>query len=213
MKKIIEFIHNNKDYLYYYFLFRNLSEMKSVLDVGCGSNSPLSKISKKPYSVGFDLFEPSLKKSKKQRIHTKYVVGNILELEKHFKNRAFDCVIGLDIIEHFTKKEGNKLLATMEDVAKSKVIVFTPNGFVKQSVYDNNIYQIHKSGWTVTDFQKRGYRVFGLRGPRWLRGEYASIKYKPWFFWGLVAFLTEPFYVFFPKSAYHLFAVKNIEHE
>lgn len=187
--------------------------MKSVLDVGCGSNSPIVKIKKKPNSVGFDLFEPSLKKSKKKRIHSKYVAGNILELEKHFKSRSYDCVIGLDIIEHFIKKEGENLLCTMEKVAKSRVIIFTPNGFVKQSVYDNNIYQIHKSGWTVADFQKRGYRVLGLRGPKWLRGEYASIKLKPWFFWGLVAFLSEPFYVFFPASAYHLFAVKNLNHE
>ena len=123
MKKIIEFIHNNKDYLYYYFLYRNLSDIKNVLDVGCGSNSPLSKISKKPYSVGFDLFEPSLNKSKKHKIHNKYIVGNILELEKHFKNRAFDCVLGLDIIEHFNKRQGDKLLSTMEGVAKKRVII------------------------------------------------------------------------------------------
>ena len=41
--------------------------MESVLDVGCGSNSPLAKIKKNFYLVGVDVFEPSIKKSKKEK--------------------------------------------------------------------------------------------------------------------------------------------------
>ena len=165
------------------------------------------------YSVGFDVFKPSLQKSRKSKIHDKYVIGNILKLDQYFKENSYDCLIALDVIEHFTKKEGNLLLNQLEKIAKKRVIVFTPNGFVKQSVFENNMYQVHKSGWTLLDFKKRGYKVIGLRGPRKLRGEYASIKYKPWFLWGFISFVTEPFFVFFPRNAYHLFAIKDLSHE
>lgn len=208
-------IHNKLvqigDFFYYKILEKELVDMKSVLDVGCGGNSPLSRIKKKFYSVGVDIFRPSIKKSKRVKIHDEYKLGNILKINAFFKPKSFDAVIALDVIEHLEKKDGLKLLKDMESIAKKKVIVLTPYGFTKQNPYEDNPHQVHKSGWAISDFQKLGYKVYGMRGFRFIRGEYATIKYKPWFFWGAVAVLSQFLAYFFPQWAYQLLAIKYLE--
>lgn len=202
---------NVGDSFYYSKLARELSGSKSVLDVGCGSNSPLAKIQKTFYSVGFDIFEPSIQKSKKMKIHDEYKIGNLLKMNKYFKPKSFDTVVALDVIEHFEKNDGWELLKQMEKVAKKKVIIFTPFGFTQQHPYDGNPYQIHKSGWRVNDFSRRGYKAYGFRGLRFIRGEYATIKYKPWILWGALSAISQCITYFIPQISYQLLAVKKIK--
>lgn len=199
------------DASYYKVLERELKGMRSVLDVGCGENSPLAKVKKNFYSLGVDVFGPSVKKSKKKKIHDDYQVGDILNLEKIFKKKSFDAVIALDVVEHFKKEEGLKLIAQMEKIAKKRIIISTPYGFAKQSAYEGNPFQEHKSGWYISEFKKMGYKVFGLRGFRFIRGGEggATIKLKPWFFWGTISVLSQPLSFFFPQIAAQLLAVKE----
>lgn len=199
------------DLLYYKILEKELLEMESVLDVGCGSNSPLAKISKKFHSVGIDAFEPSIKKSKKAKIHDDYKLGDVLRMNKYFKKKSFDAVIALDIIEHLEKKDGFALLEQMESLARKKVILMTPHGFINQHPIEKNPYQVHKSGWFINEFKKLGYHVYGIRGLRFIRGEYATIKYKPWFLWGIIATISQSLVYFFPQWAYQLLAIKYLK--
>lgn len=206
-KKLI----NTGDSFYYRILQKELSGMESVLDIGCGSNSPLLKLKKKFYSVGIDAFEPSIKKSRKLKIHNEYKIGNVLKLYKSFKKRSFDAVLALDLIEHLEKKEGWVLLRQMEKIAKKKVIVMTPHGFTKQHPIEKNPYQVHRSGWEIKDFRKLKYKLYGLRGFRFIRGEYATIKYNPWFLWGALSVVSQVPVYYFPRLAYQLLAVKDIK--
>lgn len=199
------------DSFYYKKLEQELLGIESVLDVGCGSNSPLLRVRKNFYSVGVDVFKPSVEKSRKAKIHNEYKIGNVLELDKLFKNKSFDAVIALDLIEHLEKKDGLRLLKKMESLAKKKIIILTPYGFTQQHPLDSNPYQLHKSGWYIKDFKKLGYKVYGMRGFKFIRGEYATIKYKPWFLWGAVATLSQFFVYFVPCWAYQLLAVKYLE--
>lgn len=199
------------DALYYKVLKFALLDAKFVLDVGCGSNSPLAKISRHFYSVGVDAFGPSIEKSKKIGIHDAYKKGNVLAIDKLFRKKTFDAVIALDLIEHLKKKQGYELIKKMSELAKKKVIIMTPNGFYNQDPYEGNRWQVHRSGWTVDDFTKMGFRVRGIRGIKWLRGEYATLKWKPWMFWGVISVLSERIVYFFPRFAYQLFAVKEIQ--
>jgi|SRR3989344_9094138 len=198
------------DLFYYKILEKELLGMDTVLDVGCGADSPLAQVKKTFYSVGVDIFEPSIKKSKKKKIHDDYKIGDILNLSKFVKKKSFDGVVALDIIEHLEKKDGYTLLKQMELIAKKRVIVLTPYGFTQQHPYDENPYQIHKSGWYDEDFKKLGYTVYGMRGFRFIRGECATIKYKPWFFWGILAVLSQFVVYKYPSAGYQLLAVKNI---
>lgn len=198
------------DASYYRVLEREFGDMRSVLDVGCGSNSPLAKIKKNFYLLGIDIFESSIKKSKKAKIHDDYKVGDILNIDKFFKPKSFDAIVAIDVIEHFKKKDALKLIDSMDRIAKKKVVIVTPYGFAKQSAYDGNPYQEHKSGWSISDFKKMGYKIRGMRGFRFIRGGEggANIRYKPWIIWGVISALSQPIAYFIPQIASQLLAVK-----
>lgn len=199
------------DLPFYKAIEKELSGMKSVLDVGCGSSSPLGKINKNFYSMGIDVFESSIKKSKKAKIHDHYKLGDILKLKSFFIPKSFDAVVALDVVEHFEKKDAIELINAMEKIARKKVIIFTPYGFTQQHPYNGNPYQVHKSGWFIDDFKKRGYNIYGMRGFRFIRGEYATIKYNPWMFWGTLSVISQIFVYYFPQLAYQLLAVKEMK--
>lgn len=199
---------NVKDVFFYKVLELNLSDCNSVLDVGCGDNSPLRKVKKTFYSEGIDIYRASIIKSKKNKIHDKYIIGNIENIDKYYKNKSFDAVISMDVIEHFEKNDALKLLKKMEKVARKKLIILTPNGFLDQGHYEDNPYQDHKSGWLVKDLRTLGYTTYGLRSFKFLRGAFASIRFRPWLFWGFIAFITEPILYYFPKFSFHIFAIK-----
>ncbi|MBL7714592.1 MAG: class I SAM-dependent methyltransferase [Bdellovibrionales bacterium] len=184
--------------------------LDSVLDVGCGSSSPIRSFSKKiPLTVGADGFLPSIEKSQAQGIHQKYVQVDFRNLENYFQEKSFDAVIALDVIEHFEKPEAIALIQKLEKIAKKKVVLFTPHGFLKQGVYDQNQFQLHRCGFDVSELKKMGYRVLGVHGLKPFRGEYADIRFKPKKFWTLVSWLTQPFAQVFPKTAFQLLAIKE----
>lgn len=192
------------------FLIKELKDCSSVLDLGCGPHSPLGRIKHelKPdlYSVGVDDFDPYLEKNKLEQIHTKYVKSNIFDID--FPEKSFDCIILMDVIEHFEKEDFLKLLPKLEKISK-KIIIMTPNGFVPQEEYDGNEYQIHKSGWTVEDMSKLGFKCVGVLGLKYLRGELAATRIRPALIGNMISNMTEPFVYRNPKIAYHLLCVKN----
>lgn len=198
------------DAQYYHVLSNALRDATSVLDVGCGKESPLRNIKKTFRSVGVDIHNQSILKSKKGRIHDTYIIGDVIKIKNYVKPKSFDVVLALDLIEHLTKKEGFQIIADMEQIATKRVIIMTPNGYYHQDAFEGNPHQVHQSGWDMSDFSKLGYTVYGLRGLRWIRGEYATIRLKPWFFWGLLSVFTQPLVYYLPKFAYQLFAVKEM---
>jgi SAM-dependent methyltransferase len=191
-------------------LRKALRDSNSVLDVGCGSDSPLRFVNKEIYSVGIDLYEPSLKKSQREKIHKEYYKVDVRRIREKFKENQFDAVIALDLIEHLNKKEGYQLLSDIEKIAKKKVVILTPNGFIKQ-YNKNNPLQEHLSGWVVEDFVRRGYEVSGIYGWRPLRKEEAEIRFRPRWFWGGISEITHYFFTnYVPRYSYSLFAQKNL---
>ncbi|MBI2140927.1 class I SAM-dependent methyltransferase [Candidatus Woesearchaeota archaeon] len=189
--------------------YRRPNAAYTLLDVGCGENSPVRHFSNKPYCVGVDAFEPSIRKSKAEGIHDRYYKMDILEIGRKFKPNSFDCVLASDAIEHLTKEEGLRLLAMMEKIAREKVIVFTPNGFLPQGEFESNPWQLHKSGWNAEEMKRLGYKVTGINGWKPLRGAYAAIRLKPKFAWSLLSDLTQLFTGNHPEYAFQLLCVKE----
>ncbi|MCX6776230.1 MAG: class I SAM-dependent methyltransferase [Candidatus Micrarchaeota archaeon] len=198
---------------------RELEGCKSFLDLGCGRDSPVKHFSKEFYCVGVDVFKPFIEESRKKGIHDEYTLMNVTNLK--FKPRSYDAVLALDLIEHLPKDEGKKLLRTMEKIAKKRVIVFTPNEFLKQDELEGNKYQVHKSGWTVSEMRERGYRVMGVGGAKFLRGRgrlahlrgKGVVDHYMYYFWWAVSDITQLFTYHFPEYAFQLLCVKDVDKE
>jgi cyclopropane fatty-acyl-phospholipid synthase-like methyltransferase len=158
-------------------LKREFSNSSTVLDLGCGYNSPIShcEIS---FSVGVELFEPYLRESKKKSIHNQYIKADVREIK--FEPNSFDVILCLEVLEHLTKEEGYELIGRMEKWTKEKIIII-------------------------------GFRIYGMGGWKKLRGYKGSVKYKPTRLWSVISDLTQKITYYFPKFAFQLFAVKQID--
>jgi len=148
---------------------------------------------KGPQITGLDGYPPALEEARRAGTHDDYVSGNVVELGKRFKPGQFDACIALDVIEHLPKETGWQMLAEMERIARRKVIILTPNGFLPQKSHDGDL-QEHLSGWTAPELRSKGYEVVGMYGVKSLRGEYHRIKNQPRIFWLGVSLLSHWFH-------------------
>jgi len=138
------------------------------------------------YLTGVDGYAPALEQARVLGTHDEYVTGDVRTILQLFAEKRFDGCVALDVIEHLPKPDGLRLLKEMEALARKKVIFFTPNGFMPQKSKDGDL-QEHLSGWTADEMRSRGYRVLGMYGPKWIRGEYANVKYRPRALWVLIS--------------------------
>jgi len=194
----------------YIELERALVGCKTLLDVGCGSSSPISIFSDRMYTVGVDAFAPSIERSKADGIHNEYHQMDVMDIGKRFSPRSFDCVLAFDLIEHLSKEDGVRLLGMMEMIARERVVVFTPSGFLPQGEYESNPWQVHRSGWTPEEMRDRGYDVIGVNGWKHLRGELGAVRYRPALVWAFISDLTQLFVRSRPENAYQMLCVKNL---
>ena len=72
----------------------------------------------------------------------------------------YDLALLIDVIEHFEKPLGYRVLDTLVGRAR-RVLVTTPWGFRRQEI-PGMPYETHRSGWHPWDFTRR-YRVFEWR--------------------------------------------------
>jgi len=185
-----------------------LEDSTTVLDVGCGKFSVLRNFDN-IFSVGIDKFQPYIDKSRKQGIHDKYYNADVMDIGKMFGESSFDCVMLLDLIEHLKKKDALKLIKVSEKIAKKKVIIFTPNGWMDQDEYDGNPYQKHKSAWHPDELERLGYSVKGFHGWKVLRGKRGRIKLRPLPLWTIFSDITQLFLKGFPRLTSSLLCVKK----
>ena len=199
-------------------LGHNLRNCQSVLDLGCGPNSPLGALKAVSRRVGVEPFGPYLELAKARGTHDEFHQKLITELD--FEPNSFDAVIMIDVIEHMTEEDGLVAMKLAEKWARKKVIINSPNGFVAQKSLDGNPLQEHKSGWSYARMKELGYVSRGLAGPKWLRQEVeaetmgddlmTSIRFKPKFFWFVIATLLQPVTYRIPKFAFSLMSVKSL---
>ncbi len=183
----------------------------SLLDVGCGWTSPIGQFSQAvEQSVGVDGHAPAIERSRALGIHTDYVHCDVLGILEKFGEKSFDIVLANDLIEHLEKPQGESLIAQMEAIARRRVVIFTPNGFLYQGEYDNNLHQVHRSGWTAAEMRGRGYRVQGINGWNRLRSERARPRFRPRLIWERLSFLTQPLTTHRPSHAFQILCSKEI---
>ena len=200
-----------------YCLQRELAGCETVLDLGCGPQSPVSYVKNLRFTVGVEAFEPYYRLAKERGTHTELLCKKIQDLE--FEPGAFDAVVMIEVIEHLPEEDARNVLQLAERWARKKLIVTSPNGFVAQKAVDDNPLQMHLSGWELSKMRKMGFRSRGLLGLKALRQEvhsdtmaddlFATIRLRPRPFWFAVSALSQLVTYYVPQLAFGLFSVKT----
>jgi SAM-dependent methyltransferase len=181
----------------------------SVLDIGCGSDSPLALFGFE-HLIGYEGYEPSLKAAAQKGTHQELILGKVQDLEKHFRPGQFDACVAMDVIEHISKADGLKLLQAMERIASRDTVILTPNGFLPQGHTDGADLQEHLSGWEPAEMRRLGYKVAGVLGPKYLRGEYHRLRRGPEWLWGTISLAGQVLISrWWPSSAAAILCVKS----
>ncbi len=181
----------------------------SVLDAGCGRNTFLQYIKKPLRKVGLDFYEPYLLKSKAASLHNNYILADLRNLP--IDSRSFDCAVAIEVIEHLTKPDGLTLIKELERVAKTTVILTTPNGFFPASPGpEDNPGESHISGWTADELRKLGFRVYGINGCRMLRQKTGILKFIPGMLYSILRRIGDRVAYYCPAFAFQLFCVKDV---
>lgn len=208
-KKIYHKLFGKYKHCLLYLLSKEIDDEWTILDVGCGRCSPLKEIKKESYKVGLDHYEPYISKSKEQSIHNKYVLGDVRALP--FKYKTFECAIATEVLEHLNKEDGLKMLQEMERVAKRKIILTTPNGFLRTYAGpEDNPEETHLCGYTVDELKKIGFKVYGFNGLKvlWtIRNGKAVLRFRVYI---LFVYLSGVFVYYFPQFAFQLFFFKKM---
>jgi hypothetical protein len=201
-----------------HLLARHLAGIGSVLDLGCGPKSPISNIETGGEKVGIEAFESYVTAARASHTHDHIRHQTFSDLE--VPPKSFDAVVMLDVIEHLERDEAMALIRTAESIARKKVVISSPNGFIHQHALDGNPLQQHLSGWTVNEMRSMGYTCRGLAGPKWLRHEVDSetmgddllvtIRFRPRIAWFCVAAALQPLTYRFPALAFSVFSVKTM---
>ena len=201
-------------------LERELSHIETILDVGCGPCSPISRIKgKATYTEGVEAFQSYFEEAQRNNTHSKIVNSNFFDC--NYPDNSFEAVVLTEVIEHCDERQAMRLIDHCERIASKKVIITTPNGMVPQSAIDGNELQEHLSGWLPTFFIDRGYKVRGLAGPKFMRREIDTqtmaqditytMRFKPRRLFFAVAAVLQSITYYFPTLAFGQIAVLSCQ--
>jgi 2-polyprenyl-3-methyl-5-hydroxy-6-metoxy-1,4-benzoquinol methylase len=146
-------------------LIRQASQYNSVLEIGCGDGHVIRQIKAKD-RFGIDACDGAIKKAKKDSpTSVKYYRFDLhLSIEGKRPLPYVDCIIGMDIIEHFLFVDAQKLLEVCEQSCDKCLMFFVPVGNHPQTKddrgYGNDYYQTHRSTWHPGHMESLGYEVW-----------------------------------------------------
>lgn len=186
-------------------LKRELSDCQTLLDLGCGWNSPVRSCGI-PFSVGIECHEPYLDASRKRNTHSQYVLGDMRSIEFHPK--SVDAVVAMNLPDRMGKADEQVLIKRMETWARKRVVVVTPN---EQSCQDRPIGE-GETGWKVRQLRKLGFRVYGINGWSRLGGPDSAAKSSlhSSLVWRILLDLSQKVAYHCPSVAFQLLAVKEV---
>lgn len=120
-------------------LLKNLGKEAKILEIGCGDGKLLAVLRKHGYeeTIGIDVSGEQIQLAKAKGLNVRQ--ADAFEFLSQFES-AFEAIIAIDTIEHFTKSEVLKLLSGIKRSLKNDGILLlqTPNGeglFAGQIIY------------------------------------------------------------------------------
>lgn len=152
-----------------YFVSELGENLNRALDVGCRfgwAGHLLAAIAGKPLKIiGLDIYEPYLQSLAAMSRMYELVKVDLETDPIPLPDNSVDVSFAIEVIEHLSKAAGYRLVSEMERVTRKGGFIYitTPNGYVHTRGRAQHL--THKSGWSVHDFQKRGFKVRGYSFP------------------------------------------------
>jgi GT2 family glycosyltransferase/SAM-dependent methyltransferase len=196
-----------------------IGQADTILDAGCGAGKFSQSLFQMSYLknvslVGLDIHLPSLRVAKDLGLYEEVVRASAHKIP--FKERTFDVVLCVEVLEHLPRRNGSGLLEEIERVASKRVVLSTPNGFSPRAKNElkglENPFMDHVSGWLPQDFKEAGYDIEG-NGLAIIWGRGGLVRRLPRFLHPLVAavsYLMNPIASRNPILAAGLICRKNI---
>jgi ubiquinone/menaquinone biosynthesis C-methylase UbiE len=182
--------------------FRNRAGAR-ILDIGCGRYSALSQLLKTQnfYAIGLDIFEPHVRASNGRGIYQGVICGDVRALP--VKDKQFDVVALIEVLEHPDKEDGQKALRELGRVTREAILLTTPIGTPPHHDYYGNPYEEHRYVWSLEELKASGFviRGKGIRGltvgDSWW--SFPSIFFRPLQY--IIYMVGTAFSYFFPTIA------------
>jgi ubiquinone/menaquinone biosynthesis C-methylase UbiE len=90
-------------------------------------------------------------------VYNQIFVGDALDTLPILAAQSYELVLAIDILEHFTKSQGELFLQELQRVARRAVLLSTPKTFIPQEIAANP-YENHRSFWTDAELAERHYQ-------------------------------------------------------
>ena len=121
----------------------------------------------------------------------------------------------MEVIEHFEKEEGMKLIEKMEGIARKQVIITTPVGFWRQKSisWEENVFQKHVSSYYPYELKELSYNVRG-QGVRKIydaRVFFSSHYYLRKTVGRVLRVIFNPFSYYFPSLGENMICIKKMD--
>jgi len=183
------------------------TEGSTVIDCGIGFGiwGYLMQVLRKPSLLaGIDVDKGYLLNAKRHRIYDHLIRASASYAP--FRNAIFDYVLAMEVIEHVPKSDGKNLLLELERICRDKIILSTPNGYLKTDPSNSVESETHRSGWSAAELRSVGFRVHGisLRRSSTLRNRKNSTVY------GFLNHVSTLVTFFLPALSEYLLATKEL---
>lgn len=140
-------------------------EDKVVVDCGCGRGiwGYLIRSTRhigRGQLIGVDINPEYIAFCKKFNVYDKLLKKDVEKLP--FGKNSVDLLICSEVIEHVSRRKGVKLLNQVDNIIKEggRAIITTPNIEIETVIRTGA--DTHHSHWNVSDFRKKGYKVYGI---------------------------------------------------
>jgi SAM-dependent methyltransferase len=143
---------------------------ETVLDVGCGygrwgnliqSNYWEAGLARPPFIDGCDAFLPNVELSARHNAYRK-IWQQVLPSPV---SERWDTILACEIIEHIEQDKVEETIEILEQAAKKRIIISTPNWPYYRAGGDTivgyNEYEAHVSYLPRSYFRQRGYQLIG----------------------------------------------------
>ena len=158
-------IQSKWHHIHYNLVKKILGNYKKHLDLGCAGGTFVNFLDKNKISYGADISINQIKYAKKNYETKKHKFYLIKNNKLPFKDKSFDVVTNLQLMEHLSLEDNQKLLKEIKRVIKSKgkLIITTPNYFSPWIFLEkivNLLGEVKYNEQHITSFNKKNIVIF-----------------------------------------------------